>query len=87
MTLDELELFSRKEALPFLICDAHGSRFELPFLEYINNPEHEWAVCISVPYGTALWQVGDSSEQNGVMNLASVAEKIDIVKDKEQMMV
>ena len=86
-TLDKLEIFSRKNCLPFLICDAHGSRFEFPFLEYISNPDHEWAVCIGVPYGTALWQVGDSEEQNGSMNMASVTEKRAIIDEKERMMV
>ena len=74
-TLEKLQVFSHKDAIPFLVCDAHGSRFKLAFLEYINNPRHKWAVCIGVPYGTALWQVGDSSEQNGAMNVASVVEK------------
>ena len=50
---------------PFLLLDGHGSRFQLPFLQYINNPEHPWVVCIGVPYGTSFWQVGDSTEQNG----------------------
>jgi hypothetical protein len=49
---------------PFLILDGHRSRFDLLFLEYINNPEHNWNVCIGVPYGTSYWQVGDSTEQN-----------------------
>jgi len=51
--------------LPFLLHDGHGSRFELPFLEYINNPMHMWKMCIGVPYGTSIWQVGDSAEQMG----------------------
>ena len=74
-TLDKLEILSRGNCLPFLICDAHSSRFELPFLEYISNPDHEWAVCIGVPYGISLWQVGDSEEQNGSINMASVTGK------------
>ena len=50
---------------PFVLMDGHQSRFELEFLEYINHKDHPWKVCLGVPYGTALWQVGDSSEQNG----------------------
>ena len=62
-TLDELEVFPRVNGLkPFLLVDGHGSRLEIPFLEYINEPDHEWVVCIGVPYGTDLWQVGDSKE-------------------------
>jgi hypothetical protein len=48
-----------------LLLDGHGSRFELPFVEYIIDPAHQWTVCTGVPYGTSLWQVGDSIEQNG----------------------
>jgi hypothetical protein len=48
---------------PFILLDGHGSRFELPFVEYIHG-DKEWTVCIGVPYGTSLWQVGDSKQQN-----------------------
>jgi hypothetical protein len=41
----------------------HGSRFELPFVEYIHG-DREWEVCIGVAYGTSLWQVGGSKQQN-----------------------
>ena len=50
---------------PFLLLDGHGSRFQLLFLQYINEPSHPWVVCIGVPYRTSYWQVGDSTEQNG----------------------
>ena len=45
---------------PCLLLDGHSSRFELPFLRYIddhphgNDPGgtgHLWGVCIGVPYG------------------------------------
>jgi hypothetical protein len=45
---------------PFLILDGHISQFELPFLLYVNGPEHSWAVCIGVSYGTHIRQVADS---------------------------
>ena len=63
-TLDILNVFKteREHALKPI---SHGSWFDLKFLEYINAPETEWCVCIGVPYGTSLWQVGDSSQQNG----------------------
>ena len=84
--LDQLKKFPRDNGtLPFLIADGHGSRFELPFLDYICNPEHEWAMCIGVPYGTVLWQVGDSPEQNGAMNMASVKNKRDIMQDNKKI--
>jgi hypothetical protein len=28
------------------------------FLEYINDARHIWIVCIGVPYGMNVWQVG-----------------------------
>ena len=78
-TIDELEVFPWVNGLkPFLLVDGHGSRFELEFLEYINNPDHEWVVCIGVPYGTDLWQVGDAKEQNGSYNMS-------VTKNKEKM--
>jgi hypothetical protein len=71
-TLDDLELFKkdREEGrIPFMLLDGHQSRFDLEFLRYINTYPHRWNVCIGVPYGTAYWQVGDSSEQNGCFNI------------------
>ena len=76
--LDQLEVFERSDDLPppgFLV-DGHGSRFGLDFLSYINNTDqhggplpptvnHHWNAYIGLPNATALWQVGDSSEQNG----------------------
>ena len=88
-TLDKLDVMNRVggERRPFLLLDGHGSRLELPFLSYINDEAHPWAVCIGVPYGTALWQVGDSSEQNGsyMMALGEYKEKLIAEKDKLDM--
>ena len=57
-TMDTLGLFPRDDnVVPFGIFDGHGSRLEYPFLQYINNPDHKWSVCVGVPYGTAYWQV------------------------------
>ena len=54
---------------PFLLLDCHGSRLEVPFLKYINDTKHKWVVCIGVPNGTSIWQVGDSNEQNGTYKM------------------
>ena len=55
-TLDVLNVIPRNDNLkPFLLLDGHGSRLEMPFLQYINNPEDHWVVCLGVPYGIALW--------------------------------
>ena len=69
--LDHKKIFPREEqgCKPFFFVDGHSSRFEVPFLQYINNKEHEWVVCIGVPYGTSLWQVGDAEEQNRLFKL------------------
>lgn len=68
---------------PFLLRDGHGSRFGLNFLKYVIDPAHGWVVCIGVPYGTALWQVGDSSEQNGAYKIA-LAKCIELLLKKKQ---
>ena len=61
--IDYLQVFDQPGGKkPFLLLDGHGSRFELPFLWYITDEAHEWVCYIGVPYGTAVWQVGDSSE-------------------------
>eukprot|EP00985_Skeletonema_marinoi_P028836 scaffold26100_cov195-Skeletonema_marinoi.AAC.1 len=63
---DELKLVPRDNGvLPFLLIDGHISRLDPSFLEYINGEGHKWKVCLGVPYGTSLWQVGDSEQQNG----------------------
>jgi len=54
--------------LYFSTATAH----DLNYLKYINDPNHKWTVCIGVPYGTALCQVGDSAQQNGNFNMMSV---------------
>ena len=82
-TLDDMKVFNRKDgATPLLLIDGHMSRLEMELLEYICNPKHEWAVVIGVPYGTALWQVGDSPNHNGSYNMASVVRKRKIVMGK-----
>ena len=72
--IDKIGLYDRSDnILPFLILDGHGSRFELPFLEYINgrtSEKNKWNVCIGIPYGTSYWQVGDSTEQNGCFKMS-----------------
>ena len=62
-TIDDLEVFQTYRdngAVPFLLVDGHQSRFHSTFLEYITDDAYPWKVSIVVPYGTSLWQVGDS---------------------------
>jgi hypothetical protein len=78
-TIDEARVFERNDevGIPFLLLDGHHSRTRLPFLNYINDPEHKWKVCIGVPYATHMWQPHDSSELNGTFKtqLYKVKEK------------
>ena len=83
-TMDSFNLFDRSDGVPpFLILDGHGSRFDVTFLEYINNDDTKWNVCIGLPYGTSYWQVGDSSEQNGCFKMALTKYKRDLLRRKE----
>ena len=86
-TLDVLNVVDRSDdRKPFLLLDGHGSRLEMPFLKYINTPEDYWVVCLGVPYGTALWQVGDSKEQNGSFNIAFNKAKQELLEYKIKKM-
>ena len=83
-TLDEMNIIPRskeKTVKQFVLLDGHCSQLEMPFLRYFNNPEDQWIAYIGVPYGTVLWQVGDSKEQNGSFNMVMTKEKkiIDVV--------
>jgi len=75
----------RSDAIPFLLLDGHGSRFELPFLDYVNSADTKWTVCIGVPYGTNLWQVGDSTQQNGAYKSRLTLEKQLLLEKKQEM--
>jgi hypothetical protein len=64
--LDSLEVYDRSTGkLPVLVLDGNHSGMKLPFLKYINDPEHLWTVCLGVPYGTLIWQLADLAELNG----------------------
>lgn len=83
--IDHLGLYSEDRnngMTPFLLIDGHQSRFDLNFLKYINDENHHWGVCIGVPYGTALWQVADSSEQNGVFKMELTKRKKEIYDNR-----
>jgi hypothetical protein len=73
------------EATAFLLLDGRGSCFGLNFLRYIKTIEMKWIVCKSVPYGTHLWQVGDSSEQNGAFEQALTRQKQVIISEKSKL--
>jgi hypothetical protein len=85
--IDKIGVFDRSDGIhPFLILDGHGSRFELPFLRYVNDKDGigtKWNACVGVPYGTSYWQVGDSSEQNGCFKMALTRYKRELLRRKE----
>jgi hypothetical protein len=81
--MDEHSLFDRSARINnFLLCDGHRSRFEEPFLEYTLESDMPWTCCIGVPYGTAVWKVGDSPEQNVTLKIESKKAKADTVRRK-----
>jgi hypothetical protein len=75
--MDGLKIWEQTDdsPTPFLLLDGHHSRMELPFLDYIHNQEHPWAVCIGVPYGTHIWQVANASECNGCFQMCVTRTK------------
>ena len=81
--MDKLCIFDRSDDMnPCLLCDGHGSHFEEPFLQYTLESETPWSCCIGVPYGTSLWQVGDSEEQNGKFKVECKKSKSKTVRGK-----
>jgi len=54
------------------------------FLEYINAEVTKWLVCLGTPYGTSYWQVGDSSEQNGMFKMRWIREKARLIAYKSR---
>jgi hypothetical protein len=84
--MDDLQLFDRSNRMnPFLLCDGHVSGFEEPFLEYTIESNRLWTCFICVPYGTStMWQVGDSTEQNGTFKIESKKVKACTIRDKIQ---
>ena len=85
--MDDYNIFERTENLnPFVLLDGHHSRFEVDFLQYIINDAHKWHVCIGIPYGTHLWQIGDSTEQNGTYKIAEYERKQQIFQRKRELM-
>ncbi len=65
--------------IPMLIVDGHQSHLAPVFVEYINDENNTWKVCLGVQYATTLWQVGDASEQNGMVKLEWYQEKKELL--------
>ena len=54
---------------------------------YVRDIKHEWMICFGVPYGTNLWQVGNSKQQNGSYKMSMTKHKDEIVKKTYQIVV
>ena len=92
--IDEIELFERRDDVPppAILVDGHGSRFGHDFLCYINNQDlrgtplvdeqHYWNAYIGLPNCTGIWQVGDSSEQNGNFK-KGLREAANVIRDRQ----
>jgi hypothetical protein len=61
--------------MPFLLLDGYHLRFEIPFLDYIHEKDHEWVCCIGVPYGTHIWQVAYSPQMNEAVKITLIVAK------------
>jgi hypothetical protein len=86
--IDSFNLFDRSDGKkPFLLLDGHHSRYEVPFLDYIHDEAHPWSCCIGVPYGTHIWQVGDSPQLNAAYKgaLSKAKQKFFEVKSKQNV--
>ena len=51
-------------------------------MKYINDPLIRWFVYLRVPYGTYLWQLGDSNEQNRSYKLFTYNKKHKLFDNK-----
>ncbi len=78
---DSIDLFLRVpgRSIPMLIVNGHQSCLAPVFVEYINDENNTWKVCLGVPYATTVWQVDDASEQNGMVKLEWYREKRELL--------
>jgi hypothetical protein len=80
-TMEQQKIVNQNDGkLPALLLDGHQSRVRLPFLKNVSDDAHRWKVCLGVPYGTHLWQVGDSKKQNGAFKTAIYKAKRDYLR-------
>ena len=79
--MDQINVFEwcQYGPTPFGLLDSHGSKLQLPLLEYINytTPDglRKWIQTLGTTNDTNVWQVGDSSNQNGCWKMAMTVEK------------
>jgi hypothetical protein len=83
--IDSHNVYKQKDGLQLvLVLDGHHSRLKLPFLKYINNPNHLRTVCLEAPYGTHKWQVADSLELNGSFKTLLSKAKLEYLSYKQR---
>jgi hypothetical protein len=87
-TIDNAGVLPRgpDEGIPFLLLDGRHSRTWLPFLNYVNNPMHQWKVYIGVPYATHMRQPHDSSELNGCFKMQLYKTKETYLREKPALL-
>ena len=54
----------KRDIIPALFVDGHGSCFDPGVLKCICDKNHKWTVVFSVPYWISLCLVGDLTEHN-----------------------
>ena len=79
--LDQLNVFEQRQygPTPFGLLNSHGSRIQLPFLEYINSTtpdeQSKWIFSLRTTNATNVWQLGYICHQNGLWKMAVTVEK------------
>ena len=75
--------------IPYVLFDAHDTHLQVPYPVRVNRriiyDDPAWMSSIGLPNGTAVWQLGDSSEQNGSYKMAMTSEKDALVLYKQRM--
>jgi hypothetical protein len=82
--IDDTGIFSQseEEGCPFLLIDGHQSRTMLPFLRYVNHPDHLWWACIGVHMQLILWHPHDSLDFNGTFKIKLYKTKQEYLKER-----
>jgi hypothetical protein len=82
--IDQIGVYNRTFAHPFLLLDGQHSWMMLPYLKYICDPSHKWYSCFGVPHATHIWQVADASSLNGAYKIELVKAKCQYLEHRNQ---
>ena len=78
---DQLNVFDRRQEgpTPFGLFDAHRSRLQLPFLEYINSKtpdgQMKFIFTLRTHNATYVWKLGVIFHHNGFWKMAITVKK------------